>query len=492
MGDVGEYWRDVRHHRKSEQQEKSPHNAKPAIESPQPDSSNHRCYDWMIVSGTHSYARDRSWFSDYRPIDLFTREGMRVEGIGDVHIKVKLSPESDETGTNIFIIGGGAIGCSIAYFLTRHAFYNREVHSITILEASKIAAGSSGKSGGLLADWATPKCLAPLSFRTHGELAKRHGGDKIWGHRYVHCAEVSLEAHELDSGGTQSSSKDMNGGSPPALDWIYADSIKSYEEIGTPSNSAQVNSYLYTTNIAKLAEEQGTKVIIGHATRISYSQDMKSINSLTYSSHGETMDLEATDVVIAAGPWTTHIFPRAALLTPRGHSIVVKPSADLSNHVLFTNIEPAPNSTVKDLISPEIYPRPPDTLHNFDTVYSSGPDDYDVPLPASVGEVEVDDRRCEDVWNALGSVSQQIKDGQVITRQACYKPQIRQHEDNEEVGPMIGPTGITGLWLATGHDEWGMQNSAGTGLVMSEMIFDGTAHSADCESLDPRHFLRAK
>ena len=28
-----------------------------------------------------------------------------------------------------------------------------------------------------------------------------------------------------------------------------------------------------------------------------------------------------------------------------------------------------------------------------------------------------------------------------------------------------------------------------TGLVMSEMIFEGKAHSADCETLDPEHFL---
>ena len=54
---------------------------------------------------------------------------------------------------------------------------------------------------------------------------------------------------------------------------------------------------------------------------------------------------------------------------------------------------------------------------------------------------------------------------------------------------MVGPTGIKGLWLATGHDEWGIQNAPGTGLIMSEMIFEGAAHSANCDSLDPKHFL---
>ena len=50
-------------------------------------------------------------------------------------------------------IGGGIIGCTAAYFLTRHPSYNPAKHKITLLEASKIAGGASGKAGGLLALW---------------------------------------------------------------------------------------------------------------------------------------------------------------------------------------------------------------------------------------------------------------------------------------------------------------------------------------------------
>ena len=70
---------------------------------------------------------------------------------------------------------------------------------MTLLEASKIGGGSSGKAGGLIADWATPKCLPPLSFQKHAELAKIHGGDKLWGHRPVYCADVRLEARNLNA-----------------------------------------------------------------------------------------------------------------------------------------------------------------------------------------------------------------------------------------------------------------------------------------------------
>ena len=391
-----------------------------------------------------------------------------------------------------FFTGGGAIGSSTAYFLTHHQHFDRTIHRVIVLEASQIAGGSSGKSGGLLADWATPKCLAPLSFKVHAELAKEHGGDKRWGYRTVYCADVDLEAQDLDDQSRSQRIGDQLSRFPKALDWILPGSLKTYKQIGTPSDSAQVNSYLYTTSMATIAVEQGARVIIGLATKINYSEDFKRVVSVAYTANGSTTEIEATDIVIAAGPWTTKIFPRAKLLTPRGHSIIVKPSQNLSNYILFPKIEPAPNTTSEKLISPEIYPRPRDDLNDFETVYSSGPDDYDVSLPPSTGEVEVDAQKCTQIWNALKSVSQPIHDGRIMTKQACYKPQIRPHKEDEEIGPMVGPTGIEGLWLATGHDEWGMQNSAGTGLVISEMIFEGKAQSANCESLDPKHFLEAE
>ncbi|KAF6228879.1 hypothetical protein HO133_006990 [Letharia lupina] len=396
---------------------------------------------------------------------------------------------------NIVIIGGGIIGCSTAYFLTRHAYYNPEIHSIVILEASRIAGGSSGKAGGLLADWATPKCLAPLSFKTHAALAKKHGGDKIWGHRSVYCADVELQAQDVGCKveAANFAKKDVIAQSskvPSELDWLLPGSIKSYKELGTPSNSGQVNPYMFTKTLAELAEDKGAKIIIGSATALNYAEDNRSIASVQYSRNGTIQSLGATDILLSAGPWTPRLFPRVHLETPRGHSVVIKPSRNLSPYVLFPNITATPNGSLEHILSPEIYPRPGDRLHGFDSVYACGPDDYDVPLPDTSESVAVDDQSCNDVWTAVKSISREIFDGKLITKQACYKPQIRTHEEGEEVGPMVGPTGIEGLWLATGHDEWGIQNGPGTGLVMSEMMFEGAAKSANCDSLDPKHFLK--
>lgn len=54
---------------------------------------------------------------------------------------------------HIIIIGGGVIGVSTAYYLSRHAAFTASKGNIrvTIVEGSEIAAGASGKAGGFLA-----------------------------------------------------------------------------------------------------------------------------------------------------------------------------------------------------------------------------------------------------------------------------------------------------------------------------------------------------
>lgn len=71
-------------------------------------------------------------------------------------------------------LGGGAIGCSAAYFLTRHPHYDRGKYHITLLEATKIAGGASGKAGGFIASWADPPCLASLTWQLHMNLANEY------------------------------------------------------------------------------------------------------------------------------------------------------------------------------------------------------------------------------------------------------------------------------------------------------------------------------
>jgi glycine/D-amino acid oxidase-like deaminating enzyme len=317
-----------------------------------------------------------------------------------------------------------------------------------------------------------------LSFNLHAELAKKYDGEKVWGYRRVHCADVELKGQDMQMMNLGTS---QNRQTPKELDWLLPDTVILYKEDGTTTNSAQIHPYLFTTTLAKISEEAGVKIIIGSVSSTNYKNDRRCVESVTYSQDGSSIILNATDILIAAGPWTTSIFPPAKLKATRGHSIVAQPARTLTPYVLFAGIEPA--ETSGERLPTEIYPRPDNT------VYICSGTDYGTPLPRTTRAAEIDPQVINDIWTAAGSVSKDIGDGHIITSQVCYKARIREHEDGEEVGPIVGPTSIQGLWVATGHDEWGIQNAPATGLVMSEMIFEGEAKSADCESLHPRHFL---
>lgn len=98
-----------------------------------------------------------------------------------------------EGKTHIIIVGAGIIGVCTAYYLTKHPDFNPETHHITIIESKRVAGGASGKAGGLLALWAFPQQIVPLSFKLHQELADEYNGEEEWGYRRL--TTVSLEGN---------------------------------------------------------------------------------------------------------------------------------------------------------------------------------------------------------------------------------------------------------------------------------------------------------
>ncbi|CRK15734.1 hypothetical protein BN1708_011526 [Verticillium longisporum] len=116
-------------------------------------------------------------------------------------ISPQLRTMDPQSKKNIVIVGGGIIGSTTAYFLSRHPKFNPALHKITLLEATSIAAGASGKAGGLLALWAYPQPLVPLSYRLHAELAAEHGGAERWGYRRVGCGsfDATVTRAKLDA-----------------------------------------------------------------------------------------------------------------------------------------------------------------------------------------------------------------------------------------------------------------------------------------------------
>ncbi|KAK5073543.1 hypothetical protein LTR64_007320 [Lithohypha guttulata] len=394
---------------------------------------------------------------------------------------------------NIVIVGGGIIGSSAAYFLTRHSLYNPAQHKITLLEATSIASAASGKAGGLLALWAYPKSLVPLSFRLHKELADEHGGKDRWGYRPVGVGAIELEGRKVDKNSIRASAKEgdkkpistthkgdealpigeadstagtnnvslekelgfdkkqlQQRGLPDDLDWVANECVQGYQSMGSHKDTAQVHPYQFTTSMAELAAEKGVNIVLGKCEQVVVEGGVAKAVKYSTKATGETETIEdVTDVIVTAGPWSKKV--------------------DLPK-----NFKEGSKSKAMS-VTPEIYARPNNEL------YACGEGDHQVPLPETSAEVEVDDKRCQDIVDYCASFSDEMRDGEVLVKQACYLPQVEYGN-----GPLIGRTRTKGVWLAAGHTCWGIQNGPATGKLMNNPHPSVTAEATFPVSNSPR------
>jgi glycine/D-amino acid oxidase-like deaminating enzyme len=136
---------------------------------------------------------------------------------------------------HVSICGGGAIGASIAYFLSCRGV------EATVIEGTGLACAASGKSGGFLAlDWCDGSPLAPLarrSFALHAELAQRSIGK--WGYRRLDTYGGAV--------GFGRRRREHN------LEWL-SDDVTVTQALGSPDTTAQVHPGQFTTAMMRAAE----------------------------------------------------------------------------------------------------------------------------------------------------------------------------------------------------------------------------------------------
>jgi len=75
--------------------------------------------------------------------------------------------------------------------------------------------------------------------------------------------------------------------------------------MGTESTTAQVTPAEFTRSIMDLAQEKGAKLTIANAESLEFEADgvtPKCVRAV--DEKGETIEIPATDIVLAAGPWT--------------------------------------------------------------------------------------------------------------------------------------------------------------------------------------------
>jgi glycine/D-amino acid oxidase-like deaminating enzyme len=353
----------------------------------------------------------------------------------------------------VLICGGGVIGASIAYFLSRHGI------AATVIERTGLACAASGKSGGFLAlDWCDGSPLEPLarrSFALHARLPDEIDDD--WGYRRLttHGGYAGSRPHTRD----HATSSD--------IDWLSA-GVRVNQRLGTTETTAQVHPGKFTAGVMRAAEGRGAKIQTGRVTGIVRREDDGRVEGVQVD--GETIEGDA--VVIAMGPWSILAaawLPLPAVFGLKGHSLVFDTGANLSADALFIEYREATGAVQ----TPEVFPRTDGTTYVCGISGES-------PLPIDPTDVAPEPGAIERLQRMCNQLSPVLASAKILAQQACYRPITR------DGLPLIGRVpGVEGAYIATGHSVWGILNAPATGEAMAELIADGAAHTLDLSPFDP-------
>ncbi len=209
-----------------------------------------------------------------------------------------MRPHSD-----VVIIGGGAVGSSIAYYLAS------EGSSVTIVERDSIGNHASGFSGGLLNPTSETGKLVPLhhqSFRMHREMLDRVQEESGVDAQVLVMPHIELVLTEAEIPVQRAELERISQFPDFKSAWLEPDEVRKLEPRITEDLYGGVlvedviilDSYNLALANARAAEARGAEIVLREATGIIYEKD----RAVGVTLGQDRISCDA--VVLALGPWS--------------------------------------------------------------------------------------------------------------------------------------------------------------------------------------------
>jgi sarcosine oxidase, subunit beta len=373
---------------------------------------------------------------------------------------------ADNTG--IAIIGGGIMGVSLAFALTKMG-----VRDVTVVERSSLASGGSGRSGALLRQHYSnvPEAtLAHLSLQTYANWSDVVGGDCGF-ERTGLIATVATDGDNSPNIERMHRNVAMQNNIGIASKVITAQDLKELQPFARVDDldvaayepaSGFVDSVATTRSMAEAAKRGGTVIKEGCVVTEIVTDGGRVVGVQT--SQGL---INANTVVCAAGPWSLPLVEPLGVNVPlesqRVQVAVLARPLGMPAEGTFTYVDTAagifcrnfgPNRTLVGVGGGEFH----DTVDPF--VYDER---FDPGFQETV--IEYLTRRMPPMRAA----------GFLHGYSGLY-------DMTPDAHPVIGPApGLDGLYLALGFSGAGFKKGPAVGQCLAELILNGAATTVDLQ-----------
>ncbi len=210
------------------------------------------------------------------------------------------------TTTEVAIIGGGAMGCAVAYYLAKAGVRS------TIIESEGIATQASGYNAGGLNPLQGAGIPGPLSdiaattFRMHSDLAQCLEDESGVEYHHKTIAFVTVAFDDSDIAEMQETHDIFEAADGFNAYWLDATELRQMEPRLNPQarrglyayGNAILSGYEFTLALSSAAEHMGAEIRQGRAVGLRTEGDRVTGVAL------EDGELACDAVVMASGPWS--------------------------------------------------------------------------------------------------------------------------------------------------------------------------------------------
>jgi glycine/D-amino acid oxidase-like deaminating enzyme len=367
----------------------------------------------------------------------------------------------------VLIIGGGVVGCSIAYHLAR-----RGVRDVTVLEQAAVGSGSSGKAaGGIRQQFSTPVCvrLSLLSLEAFARFQAEMGVDPDFqrcGYLLVTTRPDEMAAFEQNVAMQQGLGVNVRAVTPDEIatihPWLRVDDLVGGTFCPTDGVAGPAE---VTAAFARRARELEARVLEG--CRVTGIRVEEGRVTEVQTSAGVWVP---GALVVAAGAWSGQI---GELL---GVDLPVRP---IKREVFVSEALPDHPPGTPMVIEP-------------DRKWYCRREGPGVLMAGGLGPGTSFDTHVD--WaNLEPSAGLALHRMPPLANAAFTHAWAGSLDMTPDGNAILGHVpGIERVYVAAGFSGHGFMHSPATGQVMAELILDGDARSVDIAPLGPDRFARGE